>query len=329
MTDTNNDRLVRARAYANLLGAIPSSFTEATRKLRQDPAPTCAELAPSAAFLVKRLTRTDTIRTALCFAASTFKPERHPVPGEVKVEDVLVDYRPLDLAATIGLIYIHRRARTICPTEEWSNIDAHLARYLDTAVHVGYALSNAGAVAGVFLGGYIPLAHAMFLKHDIAGFKEYRRHLKGKNLWYDCEYEVSRWGCTSVELAAFFIQTLGLGLPLAESFVKGLSSNDPEGADLDEEAYRFYIVGRWTTNILKTGAIPDMTHRGKFYPLKADLERVLEFYRATGGSGTRYRWLEKRREDLEGATPEKPRNPSVRALEEIDAAIGSDDLIEE
>jgi hypothetical protein len=273
--------------------------------LAQDPAGDCVGLEHTTKFLVQRLMRTGTIKTALSYAAVTFKPERYASPGAVDVNAVLADYRPLDLAAVIGLIYIYRRSRTICPADEWTFVDSQLARHLDTAMHVGYALANAGVAAGVFVGGFIPLGQALFLKHDPQGFKEYRRYLSSKKILLDVDFEMSRWGCSSPTLAAFFIQTLGLGLPLAEKFSLGVESVAPDGKGLDDGAYRFYIVNRWMMSILKSGEIPDMTHQGRYYPLKADQDRLKQLTADAGATGSRYRWLEKTKDELASSAKAK------------------------
>lgn len=309
-----------ARSYAAQLGQIPSSFTTATRSLALDAAPDCAHLEPSTTFLVKRLMKTGTIKTALSFAAATFKPERYPTPGQVDLGTVLADYRPLDLAAVIGLIYIYRRARAICPEAEWVHVDKQIARYLDTSIHVGYALPNAGVAAGVFVGGFIPLAQAMFLKHDLPGFKDYRRYLASKKGLYEVDFEMSRWGCSSPILAAFFIQTLGLGIQLAEKFSVGLESKSSDGEGLDDGSYRFYILKRWALSILETGEIPNMTHQGRYYPLKTDQDRLKKLTAEAGESGSRHRWLERTQADLENSA----RGEAVSEVDEIAAALQED-----
>jgi len=322
--ETTVDRWGNARAYAALLGEIPSSFTSATRTLAADPSENCSQLAPGAAFLTRRLIKTSTISTALAFAGATFHPERYPNPAAVRPDSTLVDYRPLDLAALIGLVYIYRRAKALCPGEEWSYIDSQISRYLDTAMHVGFALKNAGGATGIFLGGYIPLAQAMFLKHDLGGYREYRRHLKANSLWYDPNMEVARWGCSSAQLAAFFIQNFGLGVKLAQDFVTGVGSPLPDGIGLEDSAYRFYIVERWTKSLLHSGEIPDMTHQGRYYPLKDDLERLRSFATATRQTGSRYRWLEKSRDDLESSG--LPAGSSATSgVDEMDKAVTTED----
>ena len=56
--------------------------------------------------------------------------------------------------------------------------------------------------------------------------------------------------------------------------------------------------GSWTRGGNDTGQAPQITHKGQYYPLKADLDRLCEETKAINANGSKFAWIEKEKDAL-------------------------------
>ena len=302
VSDSEQESWQNARGYAGLMGAIPSSFTTTIRYLVTDHQKQAPLSGPSRHNAL-RLLKSGSVQAPFYYATLSFFADRYTSPKDLTPEKILEIYRPIDIAAFLGLIYLYRKAKRMVPEDQWSYIAQACGGQTDAGVHVGFAMQPIGLAVGALCGGLPGVALAMFMKHDAKGFKEYRRHLKATGVFYDHEVERSRWGCTSAQIASAWVQLIGLGINESEAFVRGLECVTPNGEGLNDDQYRWFITRRWLEAIMTTGDIPNITHKGKYYPMKEALERLRENTRGLLENGAKSPWLEKGKEDLTQAAP--------------------------
>lgn len=324
---------VTARKYAGLLGEVPNSFSSTIRALLLDQE-RGKGLTNGTRFLILRLLRSAGVRSPVYFATLTYQEEMIDGVPYIAPEDFLELYSPAEIGAVVGLIYLYRKAKRIVSPEEWPHIAGPLQTCVEMGGHVGYIIPPIGPVVGMLSSGLRYIAVAAFLSHDKQGFVEYRRHLKQKNLRFDEGQEMARWGCTSTQIGAVFLQSLGFGIPLAEAFTRGLSPDTRASATLDREAYRFAINEMWLDSLLKDATVPDIAHRVEFYPTKTAGSKAIEKATRVRSSGSAHSWLNKVKEDIQpDTTPQLfEKGAGIRAVEPAAAegdALGAEGEIEE
>jgi len=237
------------------------------------------------------------------FAALTFHKNQLGT-GFISPGDLVKPFNAHEMAAIVGLLYLYRRARKLCDPDEWAILSKGVLDSVDIGGHVGMAIPNIGPGLGMLVGGTPLLAQAAFSIKDKKGYKEYRRILKSKGLAYDPSLELSRWNTSCIHVAAVLMQSLGIGVQIANAFVKGMSSPNIT-IESDPEAYRLFIANRWVFDLKKTGAAPEMTHKGQYYPLKQDLAELIEHVGVIRKNGSEHCWLEKNKESISPAlTPQ-------------------------
>lgn len=291
-----------ARNYSGLLGSVPSPFATTIRMLLLDEKRSAGIMSPVSRFLIVRLLKGPSIKAAVYFSALTFHEERITTLPYVPAEALVALYRPLDLAVVTGMVYLYRRVRKICDKDEFVHINNALERSIEVGGHLGIAIPTIGFAHGLVSGGIQQLALGTFLHHDKKGYVEYRRHLKSKGFTYDESFELARWGCTSAQVGAVLLQALGFGVGLANAFGGQKASED---APDEKEAYIFKIAGLWCETLIKTGAPPNIVHKGEFYPAQESLKKLLDKVTVVRNQGSRHSWLSKGKKDVSRtATPQ-------------------------
>jgi hypothetical protein len=334
ITELNTpESMQNARAYAGLFGEIPSSFTTVLRTLLVEHEKNGGSLSAGGRFAAGRLLRSNSIASPLYFASKIYRPEIFAGPGVFNSNRFMDVYSPFDLAVLIGTIYLYRRAKSVAEADEWAYIIADLQERVDISYQVGQAIPKIGGTIAVLCTAFPTIALATFQRHDKKGFKEYRRHLKSKGRAFDTIFEMRQWECTSVQIAAVFLQILGFGIEFSGNFSRGLLSVPPLQNKLDSTAYRFPLCSLWVDALLKSGAVPDMVHRGDFYPQKDALTTLLERVQRIRDGANRHPWLKATKDELTpDSAPElfqKPKTSAAAAPEpQAELPDNGDDLAE-
>jgi hypothetical protein len=285
-----------AQPYANALGAIPSSFTTTIRTLIADGNSKPADLSQGGRFLMTRFVKIPGMRAPFYFAALTFHKEQIGT-GYISPSDLVKPFKAHEMAAVIGLLYLYRRARKLCDPDEWALLSKTVLESVDIGGHLGLAIPNIGPGLGMLVAGTPLLAQAAFSIKDKKGFKEYRRALKSKGLAFDPGLELARWNTSCVHVAAVLMQSLGIGVQVANAFVKGMGSSSIS-IETEPEAYKLFIANRWIADLKKSGLAPEMVHKGQYYPLKQDLNHLIDVVETIRAKGSQYSWLEKNKESI-------------------------------
>lgn len=298
-----NEAWDTAKKYAALLGAVPSSFSTLIRSLIGDEDKNNGQLSSSTCSAAVRLFSGPSSRAALYFASRLYRPTAFQSDTAFKVKDLVLLYRPIDLAGLVGCLYLFRRARKRCPDDEWGELAQGMKLGVDLGFLVGTAIPNIGAALGALRGGVRSAAIATFHIHDQKGAKEYRRHLASKNLEFDQDWEVSRWGCSSAQVSSVMVQSLGFGVTFSNALYMSLTLSEAplasgplSGCDL--LAYRFAITQLWAKAVYETGSEPTIVHRGEFYPVRTALEELVAQVSKIKSGAAEENWLSRGKDDL-------------------------------
>lgn len=289
-----------ARFYSIAMGEVPNSFCTTIRTLVQDHAKDPSNYTAGSRFSISRLLRSKSLSVPLRHATALWYPGAAAASPTSTSEDFLTLYKPLDLAAVLGVLYTYRKAKRRCPAEQWAPLSKQLWKAVDTGALVGVAIPKIGLAYGLFAGAFTYLSIAPFMLQNAAGYKNYRKKMGKKR--YSMSTELEMLGCTHAHTCSFLLPALGYGVGLSQSVTEGLLAEIGTAPEANEDRYRIHIARIWTETLIDTGAIPDITHKGGFYPLKADLDRMLS---AIAGLSEEDSWLEKGKSDEpEAAQPE-------------------------
>jgi len=100
-----------AKAYADMLGDVPSSFSSIIRSLLAGQLKNQGEIGASVRYQAGRLMSGPSVKAMLYFACRTFKDEELQGRDYVTVSDMTRLYSPMDLAAIIGTIFLFRKCK--------------------------------------------------------------------------------------------------------------------------------------------------------------------------------------------------------------------------
>jgi hypothetical protein len=281
------------------------------RALVNDHATNNKQLGPLSSYQMGRLLRGRGFKAVLYYAALTYKPESIENSKGLGNNELQSIFAPIDLAALIAVVYFYRTARKKTPPAAWQHLAEQLPIYADIGGFLGYAIPKMSFARGLIVGTAPLIGQAAFAQHDQQGFAEYLRTLKRQQIRRDMDYEMKRWGCTSVQIASILMQTIGLGVPLADEFTRGLSTTKENCQKIPDEEYSYFIAEIWTEALNATAEAPQQAHRGDFYPLQPEYDRLIKMAKTVQEKGSLHRWLERGKNDI---SPEK--TPLLTGLEE-------------
>lgn len=291
-----------ARKIAALVGQVPSSFTSAVHFLRKDCDSSTGMLSQGSRFSMGRLLKSPIFSAPLYFGAETFFENEAAQCDHIDINTFADMFGPDGLAVAVALLYLYRRVGKGCDEEEWKYLSQNIIIESELGAHLGRAIPNIGLPLGLLIGGMRHLATGMFLQVDQKNFVAYRRLRKDKPYNFDMQWELKTWGCNHAQIAAIILQTVGLGVNMTDALLGGLNPVELPFDLLDPGALRVKLISLWIPALRGTGVQPDMTHIGKYYPLKADLEKLINQTEAIRMGGSKYRWLDRGRDDV---SPEK------------------------
>lgn len=329
-----------ARQYLSSLGEIPSSFTSITRSLVLDGSKESGELSPGTRFLITRLLKGRSIMAPFYFMSCSLFPDEFENRVYISEREMIDLFKPFDLASFIAILYLFKKLSIVCPSAEWTHVSSTLQSQIDVGLRLGHVIPAMGIGPALLTSSMCQLGLGAFLLHDQKGFVDYRRKLKGVTYKLDHKWEMSRWGCTSAHVGSLFIQHFGLGVTAAHAFVRGLIDPETDLAnETDPEVYRYKVIKLWLNSLLDSGRIPNIAHRGRFYPEGGDVEDLLKYVSSVRGAGDEAGWLSKTKDDVSpeitpllfrvgGKGPAAAAPPAPSAEEESDSDPFSSDPFE-
>jgi hypothetical protein len=289
-----------ARRYANLIGTMPATFSTAIKELMIDDNNQLSSLSERTEFQVGRVLRGPTALSLIYWASKTFCPDKMP-PGWIYSSlQIARFYSPSTLASILAYTYLVKRVKRIVNPDEWQFISEPLQKNLEICALLGWHLPEVGSTHALLGGGMLNLAYACYSAHDCKGYAEYRRFLKMKKLLQNSEYEITTWGCTSVEIAAQIILLSGFGIPLAHQFVEGFRGPEPTQNALRAKN-PFFVVRRWLQDLaIKNSSDSESKTQNGNNPEIASVftPDLTEKINLIQRNGSLHHWLEKGAQDI-------------------------------
>jgi len=233
------------------------------------------------------------------FMSEALYPEEFENRVYISNAEILSLYKTFDLAAFVSVFYVLKKFSGTCPASEWSPIVSKLQQQVDVGIHLGLAIPAIGIGTGLLAAAMAPLSLGVFILHDAKGYVDYRRKLKGEIQALDYGWELSRWGCTSAHIASIFIQMFGLGVPAAHAFFQSaINPSENLSVETDNDVYKYKIARIWIDSLLKDSKIPNIAHRGRFYPEGGEIELLLEKLNVIKQAKPEDGWLLKNKESI-------------------------------
>lgn len=299
------DPWVVASQYAKLFGEIPASFNTLVRTCISSYENKNDIIEDAVAFELKRFLKSDSMKAPFYFYIKTIKPELLEKTADFS-KNCREMFSASEIASVLPILYLYRRAQRLISEDDWRFIGPNLIKKSELALHIGLAINNIGAGFAFIAGAIRYISMMTFLVHDKKGFGEYRRHLKLKNLPFDMEYEISRWGCTHEQVAVNIIVSMGFPSKIAQSMQKGLEAQElNKELKKDKIAYGIKLIEVWSDSLVETGNLPDIQHDGDFYPLKESMERMNQRVALTLTQNTQFAWIDKVKDNVnQDETPE-------------------------
>jgi hypothetical protein len=303
MTDASNDLYSpesweQAKRMAGLVGEIPSVFSTCIRFFRIDAERNKGILTPSSRYCFARLIDSPSMSAALYFAARTYRATSLLSLPELRPRDLMDLFKADELAAIVAALYLQRRIERGCPATEWINLLPNMTLYSEVGGHVGQAIPKIGFAFGLLLGTFRHLTLALMMGIDEKKFIAYRRHLKFTGAPFELSMEQQLWGTTHPQLASMLLQVMGLGTGYFEAVVAGLYPGKIQDTTQTEHAYLGRVTALWIDTLVATGSIPNIVHRGQYYPLGTELDVLLSTVASLRKEGSQFRWLTRNRADL-------------------------------
>lgn len=290
--DSSGSSWDHARAYASLLGTVPSSFNTAIRALKGD-ADKSGELSRGTTFQAGRLAQSPSLSACFSFAAKTFFPEEVQRNPSMAGKDFLKIFPAEAMATLIGTSYYYRKAKQLAAEDEWTHYSKNIHYQTDLGGFLGLVIPRIGLGKGVLVGAIDTIALTCFHLHDKKGFTEYRRLLKNKNVREELTHEQDRWGCTRYHVGGILLQALGLGIEFSNNYAVGLLASDANEKLLQPDAYTFRISRVWLESLMKNSEAPDRAMRVEYYPEAVGLKRLQTVAANLKNRGSEFSWLDK------------------------------------
>lgn len=285
-----------ARYFAIAMGEVPNSFSTTIRTLMGDHQKDPEHYSRGSGFLATRLLKSPALAVPLLYATKTFHPDKVK-SDNLSPGDILSLYRPLELAALFGTMYAFRKARRRAPADNWAPLSKSLIEASDIGGLVGLAMPKIGFAHGLLAGAFTYISITPYMLQNPKPYKEYKRKAAAKGARYDFNLELELLGCTHAHVCSFILPALGFGVDLSRSVTEGLMGEIGTPPAIDSDSFRTYIAMIWINSLMKTGTVPDITHKGGFYPLKADLDKLLAAVKTIKEKGSQHAWLDKGKTD--------------------------------
>jgi hypothetical protein len=220
-----------AAELLNSFGPIAANFAEAIRMLSAAHV-NGADLDLGGSNHIARLIKNDTLKATYYYFAKQFKPTLlKTARGKLSNSDIINGFTPIDHAAVLSLCYLSKNLSKKVDLEEWEYVKTPLYEALFIGGNIGLAVKEVGLGIGLLTRGIRYLAFAALLKDDRKGFKEYRQHLKNKDLAFDSKFELDVWKCTTIQLASLLLERIGFPRTTALQFVYAASKTSSINPD--------------------------------------------------------------------------------------------------
>jgi len=239
-------------------GAVAANFSEAIRLLVHHYEVGSNRLPLSAENHIIRLLKNHTIKATYYYVTKEYRPEAL-TPGKlIDAQEFFEAYNPFEHAVLLAFCYLSRNLSRKTDKDDWAYVENPLYEALITGGIIGQGIPEIGLGFGLLCRGLRYLAFAPFLRENRRGFKEYRVHLKTKDLAYDLAYEEQMFQTNNVQIAAIILERMGFHHTLALDFVAAAMGNKDH---TPTEAYgiRFSLAEALINSYMENGEILEKT----------------------------------------------------------------------
>ncbi len=296
-TDTSHG-WEQARRIADLVNPVPSSITTCVRFLKSDAEGGLDQCSKTSTFGLLRFLKSPSFKSPLYYAALTYRKKSVEQHSLLTDRDLINVFKPAELMILTPLIYLYRKIRRGCDSQEFTLLDGPLQRATDLGGIVGQVIPGIGFGPGVLAGAIRYLGLSMLLGIDKPNFMKYRRKLKLDGTAFDVNEEVSLWGTTHVQIASLLTQPIGLGQAYGDGIARGLLPALSIDQSLPPLALAFQAACIWTESLMHTSKVPQMMMKAEHYPSQADLQDMLERAETIYNEGSPYEWLHRGKDDI-------------------------------
>lgn len=239
-------------------GAVAANFSEAIRLLVHHYEAGSNRLPLSAENHIVRLLKNHTIKATYYYLTKEYRPEAL-TPGKlIDAREFFEAYNPFEHAVILAFCYLSRNLSRKTDKDDWAYVENPLYEALTTGGIIGQGIPEIGLGFGLLSRGLRYLAFAPFLRENRRGFKEYRMHLKGKDLAYDLAYEEQIFQTNNVQIAAIILERMGFHHTLALDYVAAATDNKDH---TPSEIYgvRFSLAEALINSYMENGEILEKT----------------------------------------------------------------------
>ena len=235
-------------------GAVAANFSEAIRLLvhHYECGSNCLPL--SAENHIVRLLKNNTIKATYYYLTKVHRPHILEPGRLIDERSLYAAYTPFEHAAILSYCYLARTMSRKTEREDWGYIETPLYEALITGGIMGEEVPDVGLGFGLLSRGLRYLAFAAFLRENRRGFKEYRLHLKAKDLAFDIAFEERYWQTNNIQLAAILLERMGFKHEMGMDFVAAFERNkDHQPSEL--YGVRFSMAEALIDSYMETGEI--------------------------------------------------------------------------
>lgn len=255
-----------ARAYAQSLGNLPSSFTALVRLIIADFEKDPGSIAPYCAYGLSRIYKSATFKARLYHAIVQLRPEMLP-PSNVPItgSTFLKSFDGFEHAILLAMVLMTMAVKKKAEQEMLQKVLAKLCRNFNLGWYIGKAIPAISPAVGAVGGAFRVLGLLPILLHDPKGFKEYWSKIYNPKQQIDIQFEYMRWRCNSLQIACLLCQQLGLGINRAIPLMRAMLSKSPVlHQDAEEQQYRSTEI--WLNAFIGGRETPEIPLPPRFYP---------------------------------------------------------------
>lgn len=276
-------------------GPVAGNFTEAIRLLVHHYEQGVQIIPPPGQNHILRLMKNNTIKATYYFMTKQYRPDVLQGKNPLTIEHLFESYSAIDHAAIIAYCYLFRNLSKKIEKDEWDYVQTPLYEALAVGACAGINVPEIGFGFGLLGRGLRYLAFAAFLRENRRAFKEYRQHLKQKDLPFDIAYEEKLWQCNNVQVSAIILERMGFNRHIA---IQYLAAADRHSKIEPDKLYgiRFRLAEAIIDSYMETSEIPQVAPSwvGLELPLPTELRaKLLTDLRAVINDKNRIEWLNK------------------------------------
>jgi len=206
-------------------GAVAANFSEAIRLLVHHYEVGSSRLPLAAENHIIRLLKNSTIKATYYFLTKEHRPQVL-TPGKlIDAKEFFEAYTPIEHAVILAYCYLSRNLSRKTDKDDWAYVENPLYEALTTGGIIGQGIPEIGLAFGLLSRGLRYLAFAPFLRENRRGFKDYRIHLKSKDLAFDIAYEENTFQTNNIQIAAIVLERIGFNHSMALEYVAAATGN--------------------------------------------------------------------------------------------------------